>query len=96
MTQSLEGWLTKAKEAPSPHEVRLALLDTNPVLGIIPCSPVFGFSNFLCGLEESKDLGALISWGLGYRHSKMQKISANNFLGGFGATIMDLLITLKY
>ena len=32
MTQSLEGWPTKAKEAPSLHEVRLALLDTNPVL----------------------------------------------------------------
>ena len=32
MTPSLEGWPTKAKEAPSPHEVRLALLDTNPVL----------------------------------------------------------------
>ena len=31
MTPSLEGWLTKAKEAPSPHEVRLAALDTNPV-----------------------------------------------------------------
>ena len=31
MTPSLEGWPTKAKEAPSPHEIRLALLDTNPV-----------------------------------------------------------------
>ena len=31
MTPSLEGWPTKAKEAPSPHEVRLTLLDTNPV-----------------------------------------------------------------
>ena len=31
MTPSLEGWPTKAKEAPSPHEVRLAPLDTNPV-----------------------------------------------------------------
>ena len=28
---SLEGWPTKAKEAPSPHEVRVAPLDTNPV-----------------------------------------------------------------
>ena len=28
---SLEGWPTKTKEAPSPHEVRLAPLDTNPV-----------------------------------------------------------------
>ena len=31
MTPSLEGWPTKAKEAPSPHDVRLAPLDTNPV-----------------------------------------------------------------
>ena len=31
MTQSLEGSSTKAKEAPSPHKVRLALLDTKPV-----------------------------------------------------------------
>ena len=31
MTPSPEGWPTKAKEAPSPHEVRLAPLDTNPV-----------------------------------------------------------------
>ena len=28
---SLEGWPTKAKEAPSPHEVRMAPLNTNPV-----------------------------------------------------------------
>ena len=31
MTPSLEGLSTKAKEAPSPHEVRPAPLDTNPV-----------------------------------------------------------------
>ena len=31
MIPSLEGWPTKAKEAPSLHEVRLTLLDTNPV-----------------------------------------------------------------
>ena len=31
MIPSLEGSPTKAKEAPSPHEVRLAPLDTNPV-----------------------------------------------------------------
>ena len=31
MTPSLEGLPTKAKEAPSPHEARLTLLDTNPV-----------------------------------------------------------------
>ena len=31
MIPSLEGWPTKTKEAPSPHEVRLIPLDTNPV-----------------------------------------------------------------
>ena len=31
MIPSLEGLLTKAKEAPSPHELRLAPLDTNAV-----------------------------------------------------------------
>ena len=31
MRPSLEGLPIKAKEAPSPHEVRLAPLDTNPV-----------------------------------------------------------------
>ena len=34
MTPSLEVWPTKGKEAPSPHEVRLALLDTNLVFQI--------------------------------------------------------------
>ena len=39
MTPSLEGRPTNAKEAPSPHEVRLRPLDTNPVfqcLGELP------------------------------------------------------------
>ena len=31
MIPSLEAWPTKAKEAPSPHEVRMSPLDTNPV-----------------------------------------------------------------
>ena len=31
MIPSLEGLPFKAKEAPSPHEVRVALLDMNPV-----------------------------------------------------------------
>ena len=31
MARSPEGWPTKAKQAPSPHEVRLAPLDTDPV-----------------------------------------------------------------
>ena len=46
MTPTLEGWPTKAKEAPSPHEVRLALLDTNPVFqNLIPVFHFFGKVN---------------------------------------------------
>ena len=32
MTPSLKGWPTKAKQAPSPHEVKLAPLGTNPAI----------------------------------------------------------------
>ena len=44
MTPSLEGWPTKAKEAPSPHEVRLAPLDTNPVFQSVEVKGHFPFS----------------------------------------------------
>ena len=43
MIPSLEGWPTKPKEAPSPHEVRMSPLDINPVfqsLGVFPQIPV--------------------------------------------------------
>ena len=42
MTLSLEVRANKTKEAPSPHEVKLALLDTNPV---------FRFSQFSHGVS---------------------------------------------
>ena len=42
MTTSLEGWPTKVKEAPSPREVTLAPLDTNPVFQSL------GESNCVC------------------------------------------------
>ena len=32
VTPSLERWPTKANDSPSPHQVRLAPLDTNPVI----------------------------------------------------------------
>ena len=35
MIPSLEEWPTKAKEASSPHEVKLTMLDTNPALVIL-------------------------------------------------------------
>ena len=44
---SLEGWPTKAKEASSPHEVRLALLETNPVFQYLRgkfAGKLYGFS----------------------------------------------------
>ena len=40
MIPSLKGWPTKAKEASSPHEVRMSLLDTNPVFQSLGCRGV--------------------------------------------------------
>ena len=44
--------------------------------------------------QESWELWLDGLWG--NRHSKMQKNSANIFFGIFWATIMELLIALKY
>ena len=41
MILSLEGWPTKAKEAPSPHEVRLTPLDTHPVFQLSISMPLY-------------------------------------------------------
>ena len=63
MTPSLEGWPTKAKEAPSPHEVRLAPLDTNPVFQSL------GYINFwLCIIprKESHIQLPFVAGRLGY------------------------------
>ena len=40
MTPSLEGWPTTTKEAPSPDEVRLTPLDSNPVFQFLGISLV--------------------------------------------------------
>ena len=53
MTPSLEMWPTKAKEASSRHEVRLAPLDTNPVFNI--AVEKFNKKN-LVKLELSKEI----------------------------------------
>ena len=59
MTPSLEGWPTKAKEAPSPHEVRPALLDTNRV---------FQRLKRLYPTESVKYLGVKIDTNLTWQH----------------------------
>ena len=46
MISSVEGYPTKSKEAPSPHEVRLTPLDTSPV--------------FLCLGEKERRLNSRI------------------------------------
>ena len=56
MTPSLEGWPIKAKEAPSPDEVRLAPLDTNPVFKNLGEKDEFFFF-FLVKLNEMNALG---------------------------------------
>ena len=46
MTPSLEGWPTKAKEAPSPHEVRLTSLDTYPVFQCVRDARVYNSTRY--------------------------------------------------
>ena len=41
VTPSLEGWSTKATEAPSPHEVRLTPLDTKSEIGKSEIGKIF-------------------------------------------------------
>ena len=61
--------------------------------------PGFGFSiSLLNFLEESRELSTLISWILGYlAFSKLQQnFFCHQCFLHFWATIMDLLITLKF
>ena len=53
MTSSLERLLTKAKEVPSPHKVRLFTLDTNPVFKCLRDKKVMNFKEQV-GLEPWK------------------------------------------
>ena len=53
MTPSLEGWPTKAKEAPFPHQVGLALLDTNPVFQCLGRNSGFILVSFFIPLVKS-------------------------------------------
>ena len=48
MIPSLEVWPTKAKEAVSPHEVRLTPLDTNPVFLCLGANSNFYVSGLSC------------------------------------------------
>ena len=57
MIPSLKGWLSKAKETTSPHEVRLTLQDTNPVFQCLGNKSSFRDSNVdrgLCTTEKSE------------------------------------------
>ena len=58
MTPSLEGLPTKAKEAPSPHEVRLTPLDTNPIFQCLEINMLyiskFIFANKANNLQINK------------------------------------------
>ena len=50
MIPLLEGWPTKSKEAPSPHEVIMSPMDTNPVFQSLGGSGIFIVTPSLEGL----------------------------------------------
>ena len=66
MKPSLEGWPTKAKEVPSPHEVRMSPLETNPVFQSLrgenkSCKKaLFNFASFVNVTESIKNLNLSI------------------------------------
>ena len=68
---SLERWPTKAKEAPSPHEVRLTPLDTNPVFQCLG-EAQFSFAAYCwishlvtCCIEQNGRVFMTISFDMG-------------------------------
>ena len=61
MTPSLEGLPTKAKEAPSPHEIRLAPLDTSPVFQSLGVNQQIQKNQFLWSPINSKIFSHMIS-----------------------------------
>ena len=61
MIPSLEGWPTKAKVAPSPHEVRMSPLDTNPVFQSLGVNQQIQKNHFLWSPINSKIFRHMIS-----------------------------------
>ena len=76
MTPSLEGWPTKAKEAPSPHEVRLALLDTN----VTATLEVFYIKVFFKILQNSKESTCVGVSCVGDTNNRIESVIHVNFL----------------
>ena len=56
MALSLEGWLTKVKKTPSPHEVTVALLETNPVLQCLREISMWGREGGICVCVWMRDV----------------------------------------
>ena len=86
MTPSLEGWSTKAKEAPSPHEVRLARLDTNPVfqnLGDGPTPwgrPKLRWKDVVIADLRKKQLNIALASGRGKWRNSIRSVTQQNVL----------------
>ena len=84
MTPTLEGWPTKAKEAPSPHEVRLAPLDTNPVFQSLQGQPLSTCSKSF--RNSTNDLGGITWFGVPNATDIWQPVD-----GGYAATLKTLI-----
>ena len=60
MTPLLEGWPTKAKEAPYTHEVRLAPLDTNQVFQCLGTWDAPGLKKVIINTFKGNSLESVI------------------------------------
>ena len=86
MILSLEGWPTKAKEVPSPHEVRMSPLDTNPVFQSLggeskqdditnkSLNEIFPYSNEIAELTFDKESEEVVIYIAGYISKKLKNV----------------------
>ena len=78
---SLEGWPAKAKEAPSPHEVRVSPLDTDPV--------------FQC-LGDNLQSIVMKTWKLAVNNNQAFRALLTDLSKAFNCLCHDLLIVKMY
>ena len=88
MTPSQEELPTKANQVPSPHEVRLAPLDTSPVFQCLRGNADTDFIHYIKSAEE-KDGMSLVKKGNALKHKSEEAKSELDILLNEGKNLME-------
>ena len=84
MTPSLDGWPIKVKETPSPHEIRLTPLDTNPVFQCLGEDFTIFLKDFLAASDKNMKL----------EENKRKRNHTKCRYRSSGTTDMELFVTI--